>query len=145
MLAVRAKQIEERGKDDEEEREADKRQLARFKQQCEDMKREEAEKDEKRRKAREDLDINLITQQRINAGIHPHHVMMTPRNKKTELGLNKVIFKQMAQEGFQCEAIDKLYKEPGKDMHPEGKLLPFPTVPRYTGDIHPIELEPPDV
>lgn len=145
MIAVRQRQIEERGKDDELERQADKKMLERFKQQLDDMKREEAEKQEKRRKAREDLDQSHIEAQRRNAGIHPHHVMMTPRNKKTELGYNKVIFKQMTKEGFMTDALDTLHRDPGKDMHPEGKLLPFPTVPRYTENIHPIELEQPDV
>jgi len=71
--------------------------------------------------------------------------MMTPRNRKTELGYNRAIFEQMKSEGFMTDAIDMLMAKPGKDHHPEGKLTAFPTIPRYTGEIHPIELEQPDV
>jgi hypothetical protein len=145
MCEVREKQIEERARADEWRKEEDARQLALFKEQLEDMRREEREKEEKRRKAREELDKSHIQKMRENAGVHQQHVMMTPRNRKTELGYNRAIFEQMKSEGFMTDAIDMLMANPGKDHHPEGKLIAFPTIPRYTGEIHPIELEQPDV
>merc|ERR1719305_708444 len=145
MVDTLKRQMEEKDRDDEEERQADIRRAEIYRQQVEDGKRDERAKIEKRRKDREELDKVLIGQIRVNAGIHPHHVMMTPRNRKTELGYNKAIFEQMQKEGFMGDAVDTLMANPGKDHHPEGKLLPFPTIPRYTGEIHPIELEPPDV
>merc|ERR1711862_812631 len=145
MLDTRQRQIAEQKKSEEWRKEEDLRQLGIFKQQVEDMRREDAEKEEKRRKAREDLDKSHIAMMRVNAGVHPHHVMMTPRNKKTELGYNLAIFEQMKSEGFMVDAVDKVLAQPGKDHHPEGKLLDFPTIPRYYSEIHPIELEQPDV
>lgn len=145
MVDTLKRQMEEKDRDDEEERQADIRRAEIYRQQVEDGKRDELAKIEKRRKDREELDKVLIGQIRVNAGIHPHHVMMTPRNRKTELGYNKAIFEQMTKEGFRADAVNTLMAKPGKDHHPEGKLLPFPTIPRYTGEIHPIELEPPDV
>merc|ERR1711948_216546 len=101
MLATRARQIEEQGKDAKLEKEEGQKQLKIFKQQQEESNQQEKAKLEKMRKAREELDIHLINQMRRNVGIHPQHVMMTPRNKKTELNYNKALFEQMEHEGFQ--------------------------------------------
>jgi len=145
MVATLDDQMAARGRDDVEVKAADKRQMLIYAKEHEDSKRAEAEKLEKRRLARENQDKELIGQIRINAVIHPQHIMMTPRNRKTELGYNKAIFEQMGREGFMTDQIATLRAKPQKDHHPEGKLCPFPTIPRYTGEIHPIELEMPDV
>merc|ERR1711988_2073913 len=149
MIATRKKQIADKNKDDAEEKLEGQRQAQKFREEVEENNRKEREKEEKRRKAREDMDMELIAKMRINAGIHPHHVMMTPRNKKTELGYNKVIFEQMFKEDFMTASVQsvltKQQGKPGFDHHPEGKLCPMPTIPRYTGELHPIELEQPDV
>merc|ERR1711920_91420 len=144
-IATWDKQMAERAKDDALTKEEDARQLQIFKKQLDDGVRADKEKEEKRRKAREDQDKALIDKIRTNAGIHPQHVVMTPRNKKTELGYNVQIFEQMRIEGFMPDAVDNLLANPGKDHHPEGKLLHHPTVPRYTDEIHPLELAQPDV
>merc|ERR1712072_571895 len=143
MVAIRFKQMEDRHRDDAQEKLDGENQAKKYRQQLEEMRQEEAAKVEARRKAREDQDVDLINTIRIRAGIHEQHVMMTPRNKKTELGYNKAIFEQMRKEGFMVDSIDALYANPGKDHHPEGKLCTFPTIPRYNGEIHPIELEQP--
>lgn len=145
MVEMLEWQAEEKRKREAKDTSDGQTQLAMFKKQCEDADREEKAKQERRRKAREDLDMHLISQQRINAGVHPHHVMMTPRNKKTELGYNKAIYEQMSKEGFMSDAVTGFFANPGKDHHPEGKLTAFPTIPRYTEEIHPFELEQPDV
>lgn len=145
MLATRVEQIKTKHAHDGEELAQDKRQMVVFAADFEASKREDKEKEEKRRLAREEQDQTLIHQIRINAGIHPQHVMMTPRNRKTELGYNKAIFDQMVKEEFMVDKVEEMRNKPQRDIHPEGKLLPFPTIPRYTGEIHPIELEQPDV
>merc|ERR1711981_1263647 len=146
MVEVRKQQAEEKRRREAADKLDGEDQLEKFKQQVEDMNREERDKEEKRRKAREDQDVNLIAKIRINAGIHSQHVMMTPRNRKTELGYNKAIFEQMTKEGFMVDRVQQMLSHPEqRDHHPEGKLTAFPTIPRYTGEIHPIELEQPDV
>lgn len=145
MVAMLDQQMDVKAKEGKDQKEDDIRQLAVFKKENDDANREEKEKQEKRRKARDEQDKELIHQIRINAGIHPQHVMMTPRNRKTELGYNKAIFEQMLREGFMTDHVESLRSKPQRDHHPEGKLCPMPTIPRYTGEIHPIELEQPDV
>jgi len=146
MVEVRKQQAEEKRQREAQEKQEGMEDLSKFTKAVEDMNREEREKEEKRRKAREAQDGELIAKIRINAGIHPHHVMMTPRNRKTELGYNKAIFEQMTKEGFMVDRVQQMYSNPEqRDHHPEGKLTAFPTIPRYTGEIHPIELEQPDV
>lgn len=139
------KQMAERAKDDVLTKEEDAKQLDIFKKQLDDGLAADAAKEEKRRLAREEQDKHLISKIRTNAGIHPQHVVNTPRNKKTELGYNAAIFDQMRREGFRPDAVDHLMADPGKDYHPEGKLLHHGSVPRYTGEIHPLELAQPDV
>merc|ERR1712190_241997 len=139
------KQLVERDKINEIKREEDAKQLAIFKKQLEDGLRADREKEEKRRKDRENQDKALIEKIRISNSTHPQHVVMTPRNRQNELGYNAEIFDQMKREGFRPQAIENLMSNPGKDYHPDGKLTAFPTVPRYTGEIHPLELAAPDV
>merc|ERR1719240_1495610 len=141
MVATRKKQIADKHRDDAAEKLEGERQAQKFRDDVAEDNRKAKEKEDRRRKAREDQDQELINKMRINAGIHPHHVMMTPRNKKTELGYNKAIFEQMQKEDFMVDRVQSMYANPGRDHHPEGKLIDFPTIPRYTGEIHPIELE----
>jgi len=141
MLEVRAKQVEEFHRRGEDDKEASRKQLEIFKQQLLESNEQERQKVEKRRKAREDLDISLIEKQRINAGIHPQHIMMTPRNKKTELSYNKVLFEQMKAETFQMDAVDTLLM----NAQDKGKLLSMGSVAPYNDAIHPLEMEAPDV
>jgi len=146
MVATRKRQVEEKGRDDEAERQADRDRAAVYQAEYQDDLRRDKEKAEARRKAREDQDQELIRQMRIRAGIHEEHIKMTPRNRKTELGYNKAIFEQMEKEGFMPDAVKLVTMNPNQRLHhPEGKLTAFPTIPRYTGEIHPIELEQPDV
>merc|ERR1711953_345803 len=99
------------GRDAKLEKEAEKKQLAIYKQQQEESNQQEKAKLEKMRKAREELDIHLIDHMRRNAGVHPQHVMMTPRNKKTELNYNKALFEQTEHEGFQSGVVGTMMKE----------------------------------
>jgi len=146
MMALREQQIEAKGKDDAMVRQQDKDRLKVYKADHEQSLADDKAKVDRARKAREDQDITLIGQIRRNAGIHSQHIMMTPRNRKTELGYNKAIFEQMYKEGFMTDSVDAIHNHPEqRDHHPEGKLCPFPTIPRYKGDIHPLELEQPDV
>merc|ERR1719498_1488576 len=137
MIAIRERQAEEKRQREKADHTEGQRELQKFREDVAEDNRKEREKQERRRKAREDQDQELINKMRINAGIHPHHVMMTPRNKKTELGYNKAIFEQMHKEDFMVDRVQHLFANPGKDHHPEGKLIHFPTIPRYTGEIHP--------
>merc|ERR1711865_1011448 len=145
MVAVREKQMADRNYDDGQEAEESRKLLMRFKAEVEESKEEERQKTEKRRMARDGQDKELIHQIRINAGIHPQHVMMTPRNRKTELGYNKAIFDQMTKEVFMVDKVEEMRNKPQRDHHPDGKLCPFPTIPRYTAEIHPLEVDQPDV
>jgi len=147
MVSTRERQVADRGRDDHLEREEEKRLLRLYRDEHEEAQRKEKAKQEKARQAREDLDKHLISQMRRNANIHPQHIMMTPRNKKTEMTYNKALFEQMADEGFQADAVNTMMvqSESLPDAHPEGKLIAFPTIPRYKGQIHELELEAPDV
>lgn len=147
MVATRERQIVEKHRDDNRDREEEKRLLELYRKEHEEQQRKDKAKMEKARQAREDLDKHLIDQMRRNAGVHPHHVMMTPRNKKTELSYNKALFEQMADEGFQADAVNTMMAQSKSlpDHHPEGKLIACPTIPRFKGQIHELELEAPDV
>lgn len=149
MVETRQRQMEDRGKEEELIKQEDVKMMAFYKKQYEEGLAADKAKEEKRRQARADQDVHLIEAARINAGIHPHHVMMTPRNRKTELGYNKAIYEQMMKEGFQSDRVvsvmTKQQGKPGFGHHPDGKLCPMPTIPRYTGELHPLELEAPDV
>lgn len=149
MVETRQRQVIERTALDHLEKEADQAMLRRMKKEYEEAVAEDNRKAEARRKAREDQDAELIANMRVNAGIHEQHVMMTPRNRSTELSYNKAIFEQMYKEGFRPDdvtaTLTKKQGKPGFTHHPEGKLLPFPTIPRFTGEIHPLELDQPDV
>lgn len=145
MMACRREQIAGKGRDEADQKIKDKITAEGYKKECADAEAAEKAKQERMRKAREEQDQVLIAKIRTNAGIHPQHVMMTPRNKTTELGYNKAIFEQMMKESFMEDAVTTLHAGPSTLHHPEGKLCPYPTIPRYTGEIHPIELEAPDV
>lgn len=147
MVATRERQIAEKGRDDHLEREEEKRLMRLYREEHEEAQRKEKAKQDKARQAREDLDKHLISQQRRNANIHPHHIMMTPRNKKNDLMYNKPLFEQMAEESFQVDAVNTMMVQSQSlpDAHPEGKLIAFPTIPRFKGQIHELELEAPDV
>lgn len=148
MVETRQRQIADKHRDDGVQLAEEKELMKVYKKQCEDGVEEERLKAENKRKARGAQDEELIAKVRENAGIHPHHVMMTPRNRQTELGYNKIIFEQMMKEDFRpsdvTSTLTKKLGKPGFGHHPEGKLCPMPTIPRYTGEIHPLELENPD-
>jgi len=149
MVESRQRQVAAKGKEEVQIKEDDITMMAFYKKQYEEGLAADKVKEEKRRQARADQDVNLIQAARINAAIHPHHVMMTPRNRKTELGYNKIIYDQMMKEGFNTDnvvsVLTKQQGKPGPGHHPDGKLCPMPSIPRVDGEFHPLELEAPDV
>jgi len=90
---------------------------------------------EKRREKRQALDKDLIAAMKVELGTHSEH-KVDPTKVATEIALNRPIFEQMAKEGFgSTEAHELLNDTSGC------KRTPFcPSVPKYEGELHELEL-----
>lgn len=141
MVATLDDQMRERELAKVADKEADLKQAIKFKEEFEEGLRKDKAAEEKRRKARENLDGNLIAQIRANVAVHPKNCLVTHESQKVDLAYNRVLFEQMASEGYREDVAGELL---GKARH-GGKLDPFPSVGRYDGPIHPLEMQVPDV
>lgn len=136
---ARQRQVAEKNEVAAMEREVNRNQAEIFRTQRLEAETQEREKQAKSRKARQNIDETLIQQMREQLGVHLEHFGITPAEQRTEVALNKEFFQHMVAEGFAVEQASTLLKA-AKDT---GKLAPNPSVARYEGEIHPLELEEP--
>eukprot|EP00928_Gymnodinium_smaydae_P070855 TRINITY_DN54606_c0_g1_i1.p2 TRINITY_DN54606_c0_g1~~TRINITY_DN54606_c0_g1_i1.p2 ORF type:complete len:609 (+),score=202.76 TRINITY_DN54606_c0_g1_i1:182-2008(+) len=146
MLATRARQIQERAKEDLVEQAAGKKQAQIWKEQLEAGLRKDADEAEQRRKAREDQDKYLIDQIRKDVVVHPLQFGITEDIQGQEVGYNRAIFEQMAEESFHKDKLDTLIRTAdAKATRGGGKLIPFPSVGPSDEPIHALEIHERDV
>merc|ERR1719433_568286 len=135
MLQKLGEQVTERKERSLIDQEASTKQAAIWRQQYEEQVQKDTEKQAARRQARADLDAALIEQIRENVAIHPKNYGMTSSTQQVDLAYNRVLFEQMASEGFRDDVTHKLLE---KARH-SGKRDPFPSVGRFDGPIHELE------
>jgi len=140
MLEKLDEQMVERQQAQRVEKEANKRQAEIWRQQFEDGERKEREKMEKRKRDREELDVALITQVRESVAVHPRNYGMTRQSQQADLAYNRVLFEQMASEGFRNDVTGVMLGQ----ARDRAKLDPFPSVGRFDGPIHHLEMQVPD-
>lgn len=141
MLRKLDEQMREREEFNLIEKRAGAKQAEIWRQQREQAERAEQAKIEKMRKAREEQDGALIQQIRENAAVHPRNYGITALTQKADVAYNRAFFERMADEGFRGDVMDKMLEH----VCDRGKMDPFPSVSRYGGPIHPLEMQVPDV
>lgn len=141
MLRKLDEQVREREEFGLIEKRADVKQAEIWRQQREEAERAEQAKIEKMRKAREEQDGALIKQIRESVAVHPRNYGITAQTQKADVAYNRVFFERMADEGFRGDLMDKMLEH----VCNRGKMDPFPSVSRYGGPIHPLEMQFPDV
>jgi len=118
-----------------------KKQAEVWQKQHEEGEQKEREKEAKIRQTRADLDATLIDQIRENVGVHPRNYGMTKSTQQVDLAYNRVLFEQMASEGFRTDVTEKMLHK----ARDSGKTDPYPSVGRYDGPIHPLEEQVPGI
>jgi len=141
MLNTLDEQCRERIQAAEKEREEGLEQARIFKEECEAGLAKDRADEERRRKAREEMDERLIGQMRSQLAVHPRNFLVTGATQDREVSYNRSMFEVMQKEGFMNEITGKLLSRP----HKKGGIDPYPSVARYEGSIHPLELEEEEV
>mmetsp|Transcript_7032 Transcript_7032/g.20003 ORF Transcript_7032/g.20003 Transcript_7032/m.20003 type:complete len:84 (+) Transcript_7032:58-309(+) len=72
--------------------------------------------------------------------VHPRNFGITDVTQQTDVAYNRALFEHMHSEGFLPELTSKMLK----DGPQRNKRDPFPSVGRYEGPIHPLELQEAD-
>jgi len=141
MLNIRAKQVKEKSEQGLVEIVAGKKQAQIFREQLATNEIEEQGKIEKRRKAREDLDNHLVSQMSANLSVHPLQFGITDKIRKQELSYNRVLFEQMATDGFKEELMGGFLG----NASDKGRLIQYGSVGPTDMPIHELETKEADV
>lgn len=126
-------QKEQAALDKEEER----KQARKFKEQYEEGVAKDQADAEARKQARAKQDDTLIKQMTDQLQVHPRNFGITKITQQTDVAYNRALFEHMHHEGFMADLSSGMLSH---GQH-KGKIDPFPSVGRYDGPIHPLELQ----
>lgn len=142
MIAGLDEQMRVRAENNKDDKEEAIKLQALWVQQCEEDRQKERDKMEKARRARDEMDKNLIGQIRETAGVHPRTRVLTADEEAQDLAQNRALYEKIASEGFQEDLTGSFLSKATY----RGKLTPFPSVGPHEGEpLHPTEKQVPPI
>lgn len=117
------------------EKEESDQQAAIWEKQAIEFEREENAKVQKIRDARAKLDLELIDAMKGEMGTHIEH-KVDPKRVAMEIAMNRPIFEQMKKEGFNASEADQFLSNTSGCK----RTGYYPSVPKYEGELHELEL-----